>query len=180
MSKIDRLTINGTVFEHVKTRSYMPVSIFKSGELFLRKGPKKVLEGEIAFHRNLLQYDFPVPKILEEGGLNGERYYIETSLGEKLFGEIFTEDAKEHREISESHFKKFLEVVKKFTKAQLATQSDERDEESFYSGLNVQFALEELPELEERILCAFEKGKERKGKDEAPALRSHAWRLQSL
>lgn len=155
------LTVNGRIFEHVKTRDYMPVSIFKSGELFLRKGPGDLLREEIAFHRTLLEYGFPVPRILEEGNLNGEHYYIETSLGEKPFGEIFTKDTANRGAISDEHFDEFLEVAEKFAEVQLATRSDERDEEGFYSGLNMQFTLEELPKLRKEILRAFDKVKEK-------------------
>ncbi|MCL4391957.1 aminoglycoside phosphotransferase family protein [Patescibacteria group bacterium] len=155
------LTINGRTFEHVRTRDHTPVSIFKSGDLFLRKGPEKLLEEEIAFHRTLLEYDFPVPRILKEGDLDGEHYYIETSLGEKPFGEMFIEDTKNHGEISEDHFKKFLEVAEKFAKAQLATRSEYRNEESFYSGLGLQSNIEELPKLKEDTLRAFDKVKEK-------------------
>ncbi len=161
MGEIGKLTINGKVFEHVKTRAYAPVSIFKSGDLFLRKGPKKLLEEEIAFHRTLLEYDFPIPRILEEGDLEGEYYYIETSLGEKHFGEIFIEDTKNHGGISKNHFGNFLEVAEKFAKAQLATRNERRNEESFYSGLGLEFNIEELPELKEDTLRAFDKVKEK-------------------
>lgn len=161
MSNSGTLIVNGRTFEHVKTRDHMPVSIFKSGDLFLRKGPKEILEEEISFHRHLLEYGFPVPQILEEGDLDGDGYYIETSLGEKPFGEIFAEDTKEHGGIPEKHFNEFLKVTERFAEAQLTTRSDDRDEESFYSGLNVQFNIEELPELKNDILRAFEKVKER-------------------
>ena len=84
MGKVGKLTIEGRVFEHVKTRDYTPVSIFKSDEIFLRIGPKELLEEEINFHRTLIKFGFHVPNILSEGNLKNEHYYMESSLGEVL------------------------------------------------------------------------------------------------
>lgn len=159
MSK--KITINGRVFEHIKTREYLPVSVFKSNSLFLRTGSEEILKKEIRFHRNLLKFDFPVPEILEEGKINGDHYYIETSLGERLFGDIFAKDFKKNGGVSEKNFLMFLDLAKKFAKAQIAAKKLDEDEKDFYSGIHVDFVLEELPGLKDDILNAFGMIKER-------------------
>jgi len=131
------IIINNKVFNYVKTREYTPVSVFKSDDEFLRIGPKDLLEPELDFQKKLLDYNFPIPKIIAEGEYNNEFYFIEESLGNVTLADLFWEDNKTQGYISDEHFASFLAVSKEYAKAQLKTSTDERDDESFYMGIHM-------------------------------------------
>jgi hypothetical protein len=150
------IVLKGKSFTFVKSRHLLPVSVYKGEDSYLRVGPKEILGPELELHRNLLRYGFPVPEIIEHGELNNEFYYLEASLGENHFGEIFREDCMEHGKISDENFSRFLEISKKFAKAQLKTEL-EPNEEGFYIGIHVDSILEELPDIKDDIVRAFKK-----------------------
>lgn len=154
------LILDGKSFELVKTREYSPISIYKSGDNFLRIGPKDLIQRELNLHKNLLTFGFPIPEILKEGSTENQYYYIESSLGDVLLGDVFWHDCQKNSLISENNFKIFLGVTKKFTQAQLRTSKPEKSYESFYYGLHVDVMMEELPELRSDIIKGFEKLKE--------------------
>lgn len=153
------ITINGRFFEHVKTREHTSVRVFKGQSLFLRVGPRELLQPEIDFHKNLLQYRFPVPMITEEGEVDGQMYYTETSVGDQLMGELFWEDTKNDDRVSKTHFDEFLEMTIQFAQAQLKSMTSDRNEEGFYIGVHADILQEELPDFKTEILSAFEKAK---------------------
>lgn len=153
--------IKGKVFQHIKTRAYTPISVYKGEGLILRKGQKDLIEPELQTHKSLLGYGFPVPKIVEEDKLDTEYYYLEESLGDTLLGDLFWEDYKNNEEISDKNFEILLKISKQFASAQPKTISGERDEESFYLGAHVDYILDELPHLKDRILKAFRMTNER-------------------
>lgn len=127
----------------------------------MRVGPRDILEPELTLHKKLLYYGFPIAKIIEEGELEKDFYYIEASLGNNVYGNIFAEDWKKNRQISDENFKNFLEISKKFAVAQLKTAELSLDDESFYLGIHVNLIIEELPDLKDKIIHGFEKVKSR-------------------
>lgn len=161
LSSDEKITVDGKTFAHVKTREYTPVSIYQNEDSFLRIGPKDLILPELNLHKNLLEFDFPVPKIISEGEKDGKYYYIETSLGKILLGDIFWEDYKKSGFVSDDNFKILLSLTEKFAKAQIKTAKSEKAFESFYYGVHMDYILEELPHLKEKIITAFEKVKER-------------------
>jgi hypothetical protein len=78
------LTIEGKDYIFVKTRSHMPVSIHKGDGCYLRIGPPELIQGEIDYHRSLLEFGFPIPTILTTGEHLGYGYFIESSLEKSL------------------------------------------------------------------------------------------------
>jgi hypothetical protein len=155
------IVIDGTMYQHVKTRDYTPVSIFKHGQEFLRLGPKELINPELELHKKILAYGFPVPAIISEGEHEGNIYYIEASLGETLLGNVFWEDCKQDGQINKEHFASFLKLTEAFAEAQLKTATPERDDESFYIGIHMDLMEKELPELKPDLIRAFEKLRER-------------------
>jgi len=158
---LEKIVINGKTFSHVKTREYAPVSIYQSEDSFLRIGPKDLVLPELNLHKNLLEFGFPVPTITSEGEKDGKYYYTETSLGETLLGDIFWEDCKKRDFVSDDHFKLLLSLTETFARAQIKTAKSESAFESFYYGIHMDYILEELPHLKEKIAAAFEKAKNR-------------------
>jgi len=157
MDALKSLAIDGKTFSHVKTRNYTPVSIYRGQGGFLRIGPKDIIGEELALHKKLLKFDFPIPQILSEGDVDDQHYYIETSLGDTLLGDIFWEDTKKNGAVSDENFRKLLVLVEKFARAQLKTAEKRDAFEGFSRGLHREYVLEELPYLEEKILAGFEK-----------------------
>lgn len=155
------MEIDGKSFVHIKTREYTPVSVYQNENLFLRIGPKDLILPELSLHKNLLRFNFPVPEIISEGEKDGKYYYIETSLGQTLLGDIFWEDCKRLGFISDDNFKKLLLLTEKFARAQIKTAKNNHGYESFYHGVHVDYLIDELPYLQEKIIVAFEKVKER-------------------
>ncbi|MBI3633877.1 MAG: phosphotransferase [Candidatus Vogelbacteria bacterium] len=155
------IEVEGKKFEFVKTRTYTDFSIYKSGDLYLRIGPKDIVTSELSFHKNLLELDFPVAKIVSEGELGGKFYYIETSQGNNLLGKIFADDFKKFDYVREPNFDLLLDISKRFARAQLKTVKKEKNYESFYIGVHVDYIIDELPGLKDKVLQAFAKVKER-------------------
>ncbi len=160
---IDReiVKLSGKIFSHVKTRVYTPVSIYRAENEFLRIGPRDIIGEELALHKKLLEFDFPIPRILSEGEMDDQYYYIETSLGDTLLGDIFWEDMKRDGIVSDENFRKLLVLVEKFARAQLKTVEKRDSFESFSRGLHREYIIEELPYLQEKICASFEKLKMR-------------------
>ena len=150
------LTVGEETFEHVKTRVYAPVAVYKGNNSYLRIGPKEELEPEAEFHQKLLGLGFPVPQIVASGELNGSYYYIEQSLGEKHLGEMFAEDVKKDGRISDKNFKTFLGLTTHFAQAQLKTASPNSWEDGFYGQIHVDYLLEELPDLQDKTQQAMD------------------------
>ena len=153
------LSIDGEEFELVKTRISAPVSVYKGNGVFLRIGPKDLLQKELERHRNLVSSGFPVAEIMKEGEFATQYYFVEKSLGEDILGDVFWEDSKEQRSISEEHFDQFMSVTEKFATAQLGTIHSEAKWEDFYNGSHVDSLVEELPDVQERLLQAVAKAK---------------------
>lgn len=114
------LMIEGEEYTFVKVRSHMPISIYKGQDSYLRIGPKDLIQQEINYHKNLLGFGFPIPKILSEGIYLESSYFIESSFGNEHLGQIFRANCTD-AVVSDTDFSKLLNVVKIFTQAQIKT-----------------------------------------------------------
>ena len=146
--KEELLTINGETFVFVKERNQMPVSIYKGQGCYIRIGPTEYIEQEIAYHKNLERFGFPIPTIVSEGQHEDLQYFIETSLGEEHLGQIFTQNAGHNAEVTKNDFEMALPVFLKFTKAQLKTITiTPFDSVAFREFIKLENIIEELPQL---------------------------------
>lgn len=156
LMKDSLLTIDDNTYTLVKERNQMPVSIYKGVDCYLRIGPKQYIDQEISYHNNLLQYGFPVPRIITRGQFQGFYYFIETSLGEEHLGQIFSHNCNEHAIVSELDFKKLLTVTSAFTNAQLKTVREQKfDSVAFKEFIKLDILQEELPLLASRTNDAY-------------------------
>jgi hypothetical protein len=143
------LSIDGNEYIFVKTRSHMPISIYKGQDCYLRIGPRELIEQEINYHKSLLGFGFPIPTILSEGEYLDSYYFTETSFGDEHLGQIFRTHCA-GGVVSDTDFSKLLNVVKIFTLAQIktvGTQSFVPD--TFKELLLVDTLINELPKLEQ-------------------------------
>lgn len=142
------LTIEGEAYVFVKTRNHMPISIYKGKESYLRIGPKELIQQEIGYHKSLLEFGFPIPKIISEGEYLDSHYFTETSFGDAHFGQIFRSNCIDLM-VLDSDFSKLLNVVKIFTHAQLQTANVQPFAfETFRELIHTDTLIKELPRLQ--------------------------------
>lgn len=138
---------DGEEYTFVKVRSHMPISIYKGKNSYLRIGPKDLIQQEINYHKNLLDYGFPIPKILSEGTYLESFYFTETSFGDEHLGQIFRANCID-AVVSDTDFSKLLDVVKTFTEAQIKTEGIQSFTfADFRELIQVDTLLGELPAL---------------------------------
>lgn len=153
----ESLTVGGKEYQLVKTRTYVPISVYKGIDTFLRLGSKDELEPEAQLHKKLLDFGFPVPNITADGEISGLYYYIEQSLGDKHLGEVFAQDMQSHGQISDDHFQLLLDLINKYATAQLRTATQDKWKNGFYDQIHLDYILEELPDMKGKTEQAMQK-----------------------
>lgn len=147
--------IEGEEYTFVKVRNHMPISIYKGKDSYLRIGPRDLIRQEINYHKNLLGFGFPIPKILNEGEHLDLYYFTESSLGDEHLGQIFRANCTDSV-VSDNDFSKLLNVVKIFTEAQIKTVGTQPFTfADFRELIKVIILLEELPTLNQDTLVAL-------------------------
>ncbi len=156
------LVIGGKEYHFVRKRNKVPVSVYKGADSYLRIGPADCISREVAFHKELSQFGFPIAEILEEGTFESLSYFIERSLGEKHFGQVFKSDILKNGNVQDPDFGELLDLVTKYATAQLKSASLQTfDKESFEKLIHYDLILEEKPELREKTMEAMRRIEER-------------------
>ncbi len=154
------LVIDGKEYTFVKTRNQMPISIYKGPNCYLRIGPKELIQQELNYHKSLLEFGFPIPELIDEGEYLDSQYFIESSFGEMHLGQVFRAHCVSNT-VSDTDFSKLLNVVKKFTEAQLKTIGRVPFSfNDFWELIKIDVLQRELPELTKRTLEAKAKAQE--------------------
>jgi hypothetical protein len=155
------LIIDGKKYQYIKTRNQEPVSVYKGDGCFLRIGPKKIIQEEIDFHKNLLRLGFPIAELLQSGEHEGLFYFTEVSLGENSLSSIFKENFSNDRIVSDNDFEILLNITRKYLEAELRTVSQKVFEVGkFEKMIHLDFILEELPLLKDKTSEAMKKAEE--------------------
>lgn len=81
---------------------------------YLRRGTPEVIRAELVHHDALVALGYPVPRILARG----DGWFVEESLGDQHFGDIFPATPQEHPERPEV-FRQFTDVLQRYADAQL-------------------------------------------------------------
>jgi hypothetical protein len=136
-------------------------AIYKNGSTYLRIGSKEKIEVDLALHKKMETFGFPVAKLISEGEHEGLQYFIEESLGEDCFGRIFKKETEQSGYVSDKSFEIFLDIALKFATAQLKTASAIKDWESFRKGIHLDIICQELPDEKEKILKRYQQIEER-------------------
>lgn len=116
---MENLRINDREFQRIKVRNHEGVEIYKGAHGFLKIGGRQIIEKEKTAHERLLSLGFPVASILESGEIGTHAYFIEESMGDQHFGEIFAKDCRDVGEIRKDNFDSFISVVSQYAEAQL-------------------------------------------------------------
>lgn len=153
---LEEIIINGEVFRLVKRSRRGEVAIYTSGKLYARLGEPGVVKEMMDLHKKFDRLGFPVPAIVGQGEMSAGAYYLEESLGEKRFSELFRDDMEKYGSISPELFEDFLEVSEKFARAQLRSAVSATEGLSLVDIVRPRDLAEELPEVGERLLKRFE------------------------
>lgn len=165
------IELQGMIYELVKSQRDGNSAVYKGPESYLRIGTREKIESDLTRHKRMEFAGFPVAKLIAEGELDGQTYYIESSVGERTLSQAFAEDTEATGLINEESFSQFLDVTDKFARAQLRTDTFERDFEEFSDGIHLDILCQELPEHAEKILVKFKEIQDRTA--ELPFVISH-------
>ncbi len=148
------IIIEGKNFTLVKVQR-SNTAIYHNGDLFLRLGDKSDITYDLDLHEQMIAHNFPVAKIISKGEYENYLYFIEESLGDKHFGQLFSEDTKNSGNITKENLESFLNITKQFAIAQLATSGKKNDIKDFTDGIHLDIICEELPDKALRIQERF-------------------------
>ncbi|MCC7356710.1 MAG: phosphotransferase [Candidatus Doudnabacteria bacterium] len=157
------LEIKHSTFSLVDVQRSGKSAIYNDKSRYLRIGIGPGISNDLHLHKQMQTFGFPVAKLLDEGQHEGMLYFIEESLGDEHFGEIFKNDISASGEISGSSFQQFIDVSKKFVESQVKTITTKPNWESFKIGIHLDKIVEELPEQADAIMLRYEKVEERLG-----------------
>src|SRR3989338_2222322 len=155
------IKLQGKEFILVTTQRTEKISVYKGYNEFLRIGDRENIENNLHKHKQMLGYGLPISEIKEEGTIDNKAYYIESSLGEKHFGQLFSEDMKKAGRISNEHFAQFIEISRKFGESQLNTKIDRISLNSFPLGIHLDVVKFELEEYGDKIQEVFDRATEK-------------------
>ncbi|MEO8065987.1 MAG: hypothetical protein ABI643_04020 [Candidatus Doudnabacteria bacterium] len=165
------ITINNVKFVLIRKRAYKSVYVYRGPNRFLRLGPAGIIDREVKLHRQLYAKGFPFAKIAAKGKIGHQSYFIENSLGNFHFGQIFGSDCELTGNISNKNFTVFLKVILRFVKAQISTLKADRNYNNFYTGIHLEDILNELPRLKTRTKQAI--GRIKNKTDKLPFVLTH-------
>ncbi len=165
-TKNDPIELKGETFALVRRRQNGS-AVYANSErtAYLRLGQEQEIKRELNVRKNLLANSFPIAECISEGDFDGKSYWIERSLGNYHFGDLFFKDIRGYGSIREETFNDFLNVLKRFRDAQERTivlepvRSDFLKDLIDFDGLSKDSALglELLAPAWEKMLGVFEK-----------------------
>lgn len=158
------ITLANKRWKYVTSRARAAVSVYKNGSSFLRVGTKRHIKRDLAHHKILSSYGFPVPRILSEGKIRSRYYYIERSLGPKHFGSLFAREVRTSGSISPELFNRYLATCQKFAEAQLRTARTKGSLPSFKKGIHLDEIVKEMPTYKARIKNKYKRIEKRLSK----------------
>ncbi len=157
----DQVTIDGTIYNLVRAQRDGFSAIYKSSSRFLRIGSPEKINKILLAHKDLEKYNFPVARLLGEGKLDDMDYFFEESMGDSHFGELFERDMKKLGFISDEMFNQFLDIIIKFTLAQLKTITGDKEWSNFEHTIHLDLLCSEIPENKEKIIDTYNKHKKK-------------------
>jgi hypothetical protein len=130
--------------------------IYKSRNEYLRIGKREKIKKDLELHKKMEVGKFPIAPLVSEGALDGQYYFVESSLGEKHLGELFAEDVLHNSAISDKNFGYLLNIAERFGGAQLETKTNTENLEDFTNGIHLDVLCKELPHCSQIIQSRFE------------------------
>lgn len=149
------IELHGTCFELIKSQRGGDSAVYKGNQSYLRIGTPKKIQTDLALHKRMESAGFPVAKLITEGEIDGQAYFIESSIGEKTLSQTFAEETETVGTITVESFNQFLHVTDQFARAQLRTQTRVKDFDEFADGIHLDTLCEELPQHADKIQARF-------------------------
>jgi hypothetical protein len=167
MKKGDPIEINGIRFIYLKER-LMGGSLYSSEDrsLYLRVNNEPDIQSELNITNELFSRGFPVPKIVTSGKLeDGRSYLIETSIGDKVFLDIFAEETQRSGHASDESFDRLIHLMKKYCSIQFNPKNYVKSSKNELEiMMNLENVLRNNPpslEMKESFTEAYKKASER-------------------
>ncbi len=153
------LRIGNREYEFVKKRAYSSISVYKGSGTYLRMGNTNDVKKDMEVFEKLRRFGFPVARLIKEGKVDGQSFYVEESLGDVHMGEIFMRDCSRSGTVSAANFKRYIDMTRLFCEAQLrsATKKEKFDIKGFFSHK----LFEERPDLKHDTIKALKQVKDR-------------------
>ena len=139
-----KLIIDGVEFE-LLVEQRTGTLIYRARDRYLRLGEKSVIAKDVETHKKMEGLGFPVAAIIGSGTLGTQDYFIERSVGERRFRDLFEGDMQKHGAISHEHFSQFVDITERYLMAQ-AKAIVAPDPTSFTDGIHLDILREELPQ----------------------------------
>lgn len=150
----EQILISGDTFAFVRGQRGDASAVYKSADAFMRIGnPAKILK-DLAIHKSMEDAGFPVAKLIAEGELGDQAYFVEASLGHEHMGELFAHDTETQGSISTERFSDFASLAETYAHAQLSTGTGEIS--SLKKGILLDDLCEELPEYADKLRARYE------------------------
>jgi hypothetical protein len=114
------IVIDGVAYRHIKDR-LMRGKVYgrRDGGAYLRTASPMEIAEEVSLTSELHRRGFPVPHVLGHGECaDGTAYYIENSIGDRVFGSIFMDETKDTGSVSDTSFDAFVASVRRYAEAQ--------------------------------------------------------------
>ncbi len=156
----EKMRLDGREFEFVTGQRDGLSAIYRSADSYLRIGSPEKIRRDLELHRRMEGSGFPVAALLAQGEKDGEVYFIESSLGDTHFGNLFAEDISKIGALREDLFEQFISIAEKFAQAQLTTRIEKKHYEEFSKGIWLDRLCEELPEYADRLRTIFKRVQE--------------------
>lgn len=118
--------------------------VYTNGKTYLRVGPSSLVQKHSNAHKALIENQFPIPRLLDEGVIGEEMYYREESLGDKRFTDLFAESFARGGVVADADFDAFMGVAERLFLAQVSHPLTHRDEKLFAQGVHLEIMKEEL------------------------------------
>lgn len=147
-------TIGGETYTYVQ-RQKSDIIVYRSENAYLRIGSPSAINQQLQAHKHLGDYGFPVPELIGEGIEGREKYFIEKSLGERRFLNIFEDETKRSGHTSDESFSALIALSDVFLKAQ-NTARQPRDIKTFAQAIHLSALMAELPKFSEGIRSLFD------------------------
>lgn len=165
--KTEDIIIEGKSFAYVKDR-LIGGKVFANQDKseYLRTANPAEIAGEVNLTKDLYERGFPVPEVVATGELeNSTAYYIEKSIGDRVFGDIFMKETKAQGQVSDESFNAFVEVIKKYCSAQFNPKNFVPQDKDSLAGItalaNVMRNNPPSSEMQEMFTEAYEKATEK-------------------
>ena len=120
VEKPENIVVEGKDFAYIKSR-LIGGQVFANQDKteYLRTANVAEIADEVNLTKELYERGFPVPEVVTSGTLeDGTGFYIEKSIGERIFGDIFMEETRSEGHVSDESFDTFIEIIAKYCQAQ--------------------------------------------------------------